>query len=489
MNNHLLGSFVHHVGVSAVGEVTISAGKAVGNASVSAVNDTSKWVKEQSESFGTEFGTSHTMLPGQTIAEVAETNDVKVTDLIKVNRLTSRKQVYAGKELIIPCSDFFPVSPHPMENIQLEAYRIVSDDPEGTIVRQFGRLAVSLRDVSFTPSNIEEDPGVSIPSAQITSVSIIEGKCDVTSKDSKDCVPDLLPPGSMVNYDSINNDFGESQQRIATHDKAVRDCVVVELDVNNAKSIRDPDEAMLITITVHFCDDEDLQVEVEEGEVNGLVSYLELWFSEFLDVDSSLMEHLNDRIQKEDLLNEHGIDVLGPEVLDESNILDDQIQQELYRKMPPKIQNQKWSLAYSTSVSGFSLANMYRMLAEEMDPFLIVIHDTQGGMFGAYLTCTPQISETFIGTGKSWLFAVQDSDESCGQKRGLRTFHWSGKNDHFFHGTADSMIFGASHGQFGILVDGDLHKGRIQECSTFDNWPLREEDFAIQCLECWKFVP
>ena len=129
-------------GVTAVGEVTVSAGKSVGNATASAVNDTTKWVKEQSESFGTEMGTTHTLLPGQSIAEVAETNEMRVTDLIKVNRLTSRKQLYAGKELVIPCSDFFPVSPHPLEHTQLEALRILNSGE-----KQFGRLALSLREV------------------------------------------------------------------------------------------------------------------------------------------------------------------------------------------------------------------------------------------------------------------------------------------------------------------------------------------------------
>jgi hypothetical protein len=37
-------------------------------------------------------------------------------------------------------------------------------------------------------------------------------------------------------------------------------------------------------------------------------------------------------------------------------------------------------------------------------------------------------------------------------------------------------------------VDGDLHKGRIQECDTFEGWPHREQDFIISCLECWRFT-
>ena len=87
--------------------------------------------------------------------------------------------------------------------------------------------------------------------------------------------------------------------------------------------------------------------------------------------------------------------------------------------------------------------------------------------------------------GKSWLFAF-------GGRRGqkLRIYKWSGLNEHFFRGTIDNMIIGADEGRFGILLDGDLHKGRVQECATFKGWQPAddlEEDFVIGCLEVWTF--
>ena len=63
--------------------MTVSVGKSVGEASATAVNDTTKWVREQSESFGTELGTTHTMLPDQTVSDIAEEHNVKVSDIIK----------------------------------------------------------------------------------------------------------------------------------------------------------------------------------------------------------------------------------------------------------------------------------------------------------------------------------------------------------------------------------------------------------------------
>lgn len=96
----------------------------------------------------------------------------------------------------------------------------------------------------------------------------------------------------------------------------------------------------------------------------------------------------------------------------------------------------------------------------------------------------PSVTENFIGTGKSWLFAFGGRS---GRK--LRVYKWSGHNEHFFRGTSDSLIIGADEGRFGILIDGDLHKGRVQECNTFINWPLKElaEDFEIRGLEVWTF--
>ena len=43
-----------------------------------------------------------------------------------------------------------------------------------------------------------------------------------------------------------------------------------------------------------------------------------------------------------------------------SDILEDTHLQQIFANLSPKIQNQPWTLAYSTQVNGFSLKNLYR---------------------------------------------------------------------------------------------------------------------------------
>jgi len=43
-------------------------------------------------------------------------------------------------------------------------------------------------------------------------------------------------------------------------------------------------------------------------------------------------------------------------------------------------------------------------------------------------------------------------------------------------------------GHFGLWLDGDLYKGRTEDCLTYKSPPLVEEkDFLIKTLECWTF--
>ena len=175
-------------------------------------------------------------------------------------------------------------------------------------------------------------------------------------------------------------------------------------------------------------------------------------------------------------------------------LVESQVRQ-IFANLPPKIQSQPWRLVYSTRSHGFSLRNFYRNVASEVkyiasseadeeSPVLVVIQDTVGNTFGSYLTTAPRVTDSFVGTGKSWLFAFAGL-----RRKKMRISRWSGRNEHFFKGSADSVIFGADEGHFGILVDGDLHNGRLQACSTFENWPPPglEEDFVVSCLECWSF--
>ena len=245
----------------------------------------------------------------------------------------------------------------------------------------------------------------------------------------------------------------------------------------------------------------------ERSDLLALASYLELWHSEFLEMSprtGAILRREKDLTYAFSNPFDEDPDMLiagEPAMNDKSDILEETHSNQLFANLPAKIQSQHWSLKYSTNANGFSLRNLYRCSSsggsddllyvrqpstseDETGPTLMVIQTTEGRIFGAFLTCSLGLSETFVGTGKSWLFAF-------GGRKGskVRVYKWSGLNEHFFRGTNESIIIGADEGHFGILIDGDLHKGRVQECATFQNWPLAdlEEDFEIHSLEVWRF--
>ncbi|CAG0920817.1 unnamed protein product [Notodromas monacha] len=70
----------------------------------------------------------------------------------------------------------------------------------------------------------------------------------------------------------------------------------------------------------------------------------------------------------------------------------------------------------------------------------------------------------------------------------FRAFKWSGANSFIIRCYPDSLAVGIADGRFGLLLDGDLNKGRTDECATFENSILTtDNDFTVLSLECWSF--
>jgi len=113
-------------------------------------------------------------------------------------------------------------------------------------------------------------------------------------------------------------------------------------------------------------------------------------------------------------------------------------------------------------------------------PILLIIEDTQGNVFGAVTSCEIRVSESFYGTGESFLFAMNPK---------LQIYSWTGENSYFIQGNNESLAIGAGDGRFGLWLDGDLNQGRTQTCKTFGNEALSpDEDFWVKTLECWAFM-
>ena len=152
----------------------------------------------------------------------------------------------------------------------------------------------------------------------------------------------------------------------------------------------------------------------------------------------------------------------------------------LARIMPPKLEGQTWILVFSTSEHGFSLQNMMRKLSSFNGPLLLVLSDLNGNCFGAFLSSIPSISESFEGTGETFLFRLKPT---------IKAFNWTGENNFFYRVDTQCLIVGSSKGKFGLWIDRDLNNGRSQSCATFDSEPLagNSEDFVLKTLECWAF--
>ncbi|XP_041974109.1 TLD domain-containing protein 2 isoform X10 [Aricia agestis] len=205
-----------------------------------------------------------------------------------------------------------------------------------------------------------------------------------------------------------------------------------------------------------------------------------------------------------------------PDLIGTSEIFTMEHREKLCSVLPARAQGYMWSLAFSTSQHGFSLASMYRKMQRVDSPVLLVIQDTDNNVFGALTSCAFHPSEHFYGTGESLLFSFQrvkderrpsqtpaeDKDKDKEDKKEeekeeetetfktkFKYWGWTGDNMYFIRGSNDNISIGAGDGKFGLWLDGDLYLGRTQRCTTYGNEPLTtREDFIVKIMECWTFI-
>ncbi|XP_039765446.1 oxidation resistance protein 1 isoform X3 [Pararge aegeria] len=207
-----------------------------------------------------------------------------------------------------------------------------------------------------------------------------------------------------------------------------------------------------------------------------------------------------------------------PDLIGASEIFTMEHREKLCTVLPARAQGYMWSLAFSTSQHGFSLASMYRKMQRVDSPVLLVIQDTDNNVFGALTSCAFRPSEHFYGTGESLLFSFQrvedarrssqsmpedtnnkeakdekkdenEDQQAVAFKTKFKYWGWTGDNMYFIRGSNDNISIGAGDGKFGLWLDGDLYLGRTQRCTTYGNEPLTtREDFIVKIMECWTFI-
>lgn len=168
-----------------------------------------------------------------------------------------------------------------------------------------------------------------------------------------------------------------------------------------------------------------------------------------------------------------------PELSEPSRLLGDLELRCLAEALPERFKHHGWSLVYSTLRHGVSLSTLYRK-AVGRHPCILVVDDTAGYVFGAFLTESIKVSSRYYGTGESFVFQA---------KPHAVAYKWSphmrNRTDFFVFGSVDSLAVGGG-GHFAIWLDQELARGTSTVCSTFGNPCLAcAEEFKIMNVELW----
>ncbi|KAG8470100.1 hypothetical protein KFE25_008521 [Diacronema lutheri] len=157
----------------------------------------------------------------------------------------------------------------------------------------------------------------------------------------------------------------------------------------------------------------------------------------------------------------------------------------------------RWTLLFSTGVDGYSLATLYRRACDR-GPLLLLVRDTTGSLFGAYIahallpphpghslgeghlgTVNPGDAISFHGHGETFLFEVLPMghlppllDGSAPPQVSVCAYRWAHADDLFVASHHDFLAIGGGGGHYGLRLDGDLQRGRTGAGATFRNPPL-----------------
>ena len=126
---------------------------------------------------------------------------------------------------------------------------------------------------------------------------------------------------------------------------------------------------------------------------------------------------------------------------------------------------------------------MKNSIVDDTTPFVFVISDTKGHVFGAVCSCVPNVTaKSFVGDGESMLFSIRPQ---------VKAFPWTGFNNFFATFNRSFVSVGGSKegGKSGLWFDSDLLRGRSGICETYNNDVLSSgEDFEIYGIEVWSFI-
>ncbi|KAF2869089.1 TLD-domain-containing protein [Massariosphaeria phaeospora] len=220
-----------------------------------------------------------------------------------------------------------------------------------------------------------------------------------------------------------------------------------------------------------------------------------------------------------------------------AKLLSKALAEEIRLLVPPRLQLvDEWSLTYSLEQNGVSLGTLYKKSDDyrgKRGGFVLVVRDSSGGIFGAYLSEAPHPNSHFFGNGECFLWrastlpALPDlsslppppsadtthavrmttiaapaatrpntlsaptseamTRSSTPERIRFKAFPYSGENDYMIFCEQSYLSIGGGDGHYGLWLDDNLENGVSSTCPTFGNEPLSEEGtkFEVLGVELW----
>lgn len=178
-----------------------------------------------------------------------------------------------------------------------------------------------------------------------------------------------------------------------------------------------------------------------------------------------------------------------------SNALTKSIAMELRSLLPPRLQlTETWQCIYNLDQHGVSLGTLYAKCHEYRDKlgerpgFVLVVQDSRGSIFGAFVNEYFRPSKSYFGNGECFLYKTELLAQ--GGMR-FKAFPWTGLNDYQMYCTAEFLSVGGGDGKYGLWLDDRLEKGISSSTLTFGNEALSNDAeegriFEVRTVEVWK---
>ena len=171
----------------------------------------------------------------------------------------------------------------------------------------------------------------------------------------------------------------------------------------------------------------------------------------------------------------------GVQTADRSSILTNAHMELIRQWLPPTCQHRRWSLRYSLRHHGTWMDTLlaacrqtYTNGVKDSNKFVVVIEDSWGYVFGAFVAHPLEKRSSYYGSGENFVFSILPS---------ASVFRWTRSDDSFVISDSKSLIFGGGSGGYAIQLDEELDTGVSFKSETYDNAQLSSSEF-FKCLNC-----